>query len=104
MSQYLVAGYLPDDHDPSTEDEEMGNEVHVVNEEMIAAAVRVLACGLGKPVTLRAQPGGEPLFTDGPYLEAKEHVGGFWILEAASRDEVLAWARKSTKACRAPVE
>ncbi|WP_254059860.1 YciI family protein [Granulicella sp. L46] len=35
------------------------------------------------------------LSTDGPYLEAKEHIGGFWILEAADMDEALAWARKA---------
>jgi hypothetical protein len=44
------------------------------------------------------------LITDGPYLEAKEHIGGFWILEAADLDEALAWGRKAVVACRAPVE
>jgi hypothetical protein len=44
------------------------------------------------------------LITDGPYLEAKEHIGGFWILEAADMDEELAWGRKAVIACRAPVE
>jgi hypothetical protein len=44
------------------------------------------------------------LITDGPYLETKEHVGGFWILEAADMDEALAWARRAVVACRAPVE
>src|SRR5438045_1757802 len=47
---------------------------------------------------------GDVLVTDGPYLEAKEHVGGFSILEAADMDEVLAWARKSVVASRMPVE
>jgi hypothetical protein len=42
--------------------------------------------------------------TDGPYLEAKEHVGGFWILDAADMNEALTWARKALIACRAPVE
>jgi hypothetical protein len=42
--------------------------------------------------------------TDGPYLETKEHVGGFWILEVADMDEALAWPRKAVVACRAPVE
>ncbi len=42
--------------------------------------------------------------TDGPYLETKEHVGGFWIVEAADMDEALAWARKAVVACRVPVE
>jgi hypothetical protein len=44
------------------------------------------------------------LVTDGPYLETKEHMGGFWILEAANLDEALAWGRKGVVACRAPVE
>jgi hypothetical protein len=44
------------------------------------------------------------VITDGPYLEAKEHVGGFWILEAADMDEALAWGRKAVVACRVPVE
>jgi hypothetical protein len=42
--------------------------------------------------------------TDGPYLETKEHVGGFWILDAADMDEALAWGRKAAVACRASVE
>ena len=53
---------------------------------------------------LRAQPSGKVLVTDGPYLETKEHIGGFWILEAADLDEALAWGRKAVIACRAPVE
>jgi hypothetical protein len=50
------------------------------------------------------QPGGEVLTTDGPYLNTKEHVGGFWVLKAADMDEALAWGRKAAVACRAPVE
>jgi hypothetical protein len=52
---------------------------------------------LGKTHTLRPQPNGELLLTDGPYLEAKEHVGGFSILECADMDEALAWARRAAK-------
>ena len=44
------------------------------------------------------------LITDGPYVETKEHVGGFWVLEAADLDEALEWGRKAVVACRAPVE
>jgi hypothetical protein len=44
------------------------------------------------------------LITDGPYLETKEHIVVFWILEAASLDDALAWGRKAAVACRAPVE
>jgi hypothetical protein len=74
---------------------------------MIAAGVRNFACGLKSATqanTLRAQPDGAVLVTDGPYLETKEHVGGFWILDCADKDEALAWARKAVVACRAPVE
>jgi len=104
MPQYLIAGYLPDDFDPSTQDESIVEEIHALNREMIAAGVRKFAGGLGPTHTLRPQPNGELLLTDGPYLEAKEHVGGLWILETANMDEAVAWARKGAKACRFPVE
>ena len=97
MPQYLVAGYLPDDFDPTKMDEAMVEEIHALNREMIAAGVRKFACGLGPACTLRAQPNGEVLLTDGPYLETKEHVGGLLILECADMDEALAWARKGAK-------
>ena len=104
MPQYLVSGYLPDDFDPSTQDEATVEAIHALNREMIAAGVRKFAGGLGSAKTLRPQPNGELLLTDGPYLETKEHVGGLWILECADVDEVVAWARKGAKACRFPIE
>ena len=104
MPQYLFAGYLPDNYDPSAEDEAMVEEIHALNREMIAGGVRKFACGLGPACTLRAQPNGEVLLTDGRYLVAKEHGGGLSILETADLDEALAWARKAAKACRASGE
>jgi hypothetical protein len=74
---------------------------------MEAAGARIFAGGLSaasSAKSLRTQPNGEVLTTDGPYLETKEHVGGFWLLEAADMDDALAWGRKATVACRAPVE
>jgi len=108
MPQYLVAIHHPDDYDAFVkEDEAMARDIDVLNEEMIAAGARVFAGGL-QPVSsaksLRAQPDSQVLITDGPYLETKEHIGGFWILEAADLDEALAWGRKAVVACRAPVE
>jgi hypothetical protein len=85
----------------------MVRDIDVLNGEMIAAGVRIFAGGLSAPrnaKSLRAQPGGKVLITDGPYLETKEHIGGFWILKAADLDEALAWGRKAAVACRAPVE
>jgi hypothetical protein len=46
----------------------------------------------------------ETVLTDGPYLEAKEHLGGFWVIEAADLDEALAIAAKASAACMGPVE
>jgi hypothetical protein len=107
MTQYLVAIHHPDGYDGSTEGEAMMRDIDALNEEMEAAGARVFAGGLtaaSSARSLRTQPNGEVLITDGPYLEAKEHVGGFWILEAADMDEALAWGRKAAIACRAPVE
>jgi len=104
MPQYLIAGYLPENFDPSTQDEAMVEEIHALNREMIAAGVRRFAGGLGSARTLRAQANGDVLVTDGPYLETKELVGGITIVEVADLDEALAWARKGVKACRMPVE
>jgi len=107
MPQYLVAIYLPDDYDPSVETEATIEEIHALNREMIAAGVRKFACGVspvGNARVLRKQPDGKVLVTDGPYIESKEHIGGFSILEAADLDEVLAWARKGAMACQAPVK
>ena len=107
MPQYLVANYLPDDFDPSTVTEAMIEEIHALNRELIAAGVRKFACGISPAAnakTLRRQPGGKVLVTDGPYTETKEHIGGFWILEAADLDEVLVWAKKAAIACDVPGE
>jgi hypothetical protein len=104
MPQYLVASYLPDDFDPSTVTEAMVEEIHKLNRELIAAGVRKFACGVTPArdaKTVRRQPDGTVLVTDGPYTETKEHLGGFWILEAANMDEALAWARKGAISCDA---
>jgi hypothetical protein len=107
MKQYLVAIYHPDDYDPSVEGEAMMEDIHALNREMIAAGARKLALGLSparSAKSLRKQSDGKVLVSDGPYTETKEHIGGFWVLEAADLDEALAWGRKAAVACRASVE
>lgn len=107
MAQFLVAIHHPDNYDPSVEGVAMIEDIHALNREMIAAGVRVFVGGLAparRAKSLRAQPDGKVLITDGPYLETKEHVGGFWVLDVADLDEALAWGRKAAVACRAPVE
>jgi hypothetical protein len=107
MPQYLVAIYHPDDYDPSVETEAMIREISALNKEMETAGVRKFVAGLSgasNARSLRAQPDGKVLITDGPFLETKEHIGGFWVLEAADLNEALEWGRKAAVACRAPVE
>ncbi len=108
MPKYLVAIHHPDDYDPSVaEDATMDRDIDVLNDEMMAAGVRVFVGGLhpaSSARSLRAQPDGEVLITDGPYLKTREHVGGFWVQDATDRDEALAWGRNAAVACRAPVE
>ena len=108
MTQYLVAIYRPEMCDPSvSEDEAMDREIDALNEEMKAAGVTVFVGGLQPESTarsLRLQPAGKVLITDGPYAETKEHIGGFWVLKASDLDEALTWGRKAAVACRASVE
>jgi hypothetical protein len=78
----------------------MSRDIDALNDEMVAAGVRIFVGGLlpaSSARSLRAQPNGKVLITDGPYLETNEHIGGFWVLEAAHLDDALAWGRK---ACR----
>jgi len=107
MPLYLVAVQQPDDFDPSTVTQAMIRDIDVLNEELEATGARIFSGGFSAASSakcLRAQSDGKVLITDGPYLETKEHVGGFWILKAANLDEALEWGRKSALACRAPVE
>ena len=107
MPQYLVAVQHPDNYDPSLEGEAMLRDIGALNQEMEAAGVRLFAGGLESASwakSLRKQPDGKVSITDGPYLEAKEYIGGFWILECADMEEALAWGRKAALACRVPVE
>jgi hypothetical protein len=107
MTQYLVAIHHPDDFEPASESEATRRDITALNKEMVAAGVRVFVGGLGPAsaaVSVRAKPNGELLVTDGPYMETKEHIGGFWVLECADLDAAMVWARKAAIACRAPVE
>ncbi len=109
MPQFLVAIQHPDDYQlpAGAEGEAMMREIGALNREMIAAGVRDFAGGLqsaSRARTVRKQASGETFVSDGPFLEAKEYVGGIWLLRCADMDEALAWARKAALACRVPVE
>ena len=105
--KFLVNGYLPTDFQPSPDDEAVGRAIHALNAEMEAAGALFFACGLypvGMAKTAQTSVDGETFVTDGPYIEMKEHVGGFLIIEAADMDEAMEWARKGAAASRRAVE
>jgi hypothetical protein len=108
MTQFLVAIHHPDDFEPFSEDQQTHDDIAALNREMKTAGVVVFVGGLDSPKrakSLRLRSGGKGVhMTDGPYIETKEHIGGFWVLEAANMDEALEWGRKAAIACRAPVE
>jgi hypothetical protein len=81
-------------------------ETGAFNERLQREGHFVFADGLEAAITATTVDGqGEkPVFTDGPYLETKEHLGGFWVIEAADLDEALALAAEGSKACRGKVE
>jgi hypothetical protein len=76
------------------------------NEKLEREGHFVFADGLEAAITATTVDGqGEkPVFTDGPYLETKEHLGGFWVIEAADLDQALGLAAEASKACRGKVE
>ncbi len=76
------------------------------NERLQTEGYFVYANGLASATTATVVDGqGEtPVFTDGPYLESKEYLGGFWVIEAADLDQALALAAEGSKACRGKVE
>ena len=105
--KYVVAIYHPVGYDGKREDEAMIKGIDDLNKEMVDAGVRYVVGGLGPSASARAivtQPNGDSVVTDGPYLETKEVIGGFWILDVADLDEAIVWAKKASVACRTPVE
>jgi hypothetical protein len=107
MKQYLLSVYIDENVEPSPEDMEQAyKDVDALNDRIKAEGAWVFAGGLhpSSTATVVRQKGAEVLTTDGPYVEAKEHLGGFWVINAPDLDAALAWASKATVACRAPVE
>jgi hypothetical protein len=106
MTQYLLSIYHSDDIPPAGELEVIMKDVDTVNAEIQAAGAWVFGGGLHPSTTATVVRGSESglLTTDGPFIEGKEHIGGFWVIEAPDLDAALTWAGKATKACRLPVE
>jgi hypothetical protein len=108
MTQYLLSVVVDASvYDmPEEEAQESYAETGKFNDELKAEGSWVFAGGLGKPdeATTVDNTSGAVSVTDGPFVETKEFLGGFWIVEAADRDAVLKIAARASKACRAKVE
>jgi hypothetical protein len=108
MKQYMLSVHGPEGggYDSDEEMQEAFKAVDALNTEMQAKGAWVFGGGLNPPssATVVQDKDGDILTTDGPYLEAKEHLGGFWVINAADLDEALAWASKATVACKGAVE
>ena len=108
MRQYMLSVPMIDGAPPRPRDEAMEafERTARLNEEMQAAGVWVFGGGLlpASSATVVEVDSGEFLVTDGPFTESKEHIGGFWVIEAGDLDAALAWAKKATRACMEPVE
>lgn len=110
MTKYLLSTYSIEGAvgDPMTDEEmqQSWKQIQALNEEMKAAGAWVFGGALHDPdtATVVRLSGGEVLTTDGPFAESKEHLGGFYIIEAEDLDAALAWASKVTEVIKTPIE
>jgi hypothetical protein len=96
MKQYLLSIYQPEGTPEPEVLAEVVKNLDALNQEMRAAGAWVFAGGLHPPSTATVLRAGddEVLVTDGPFIEAKEFLGGFTVIQAADLDEALRWGRR----------
>ncbi len=101
--QYLIS--VIDDTAGLATPEEMA-AIDAFNDRLQAGGHWVFAGGLGSPssATVIDSRGGEAIFTDGPFVESKEYLAGFWVIEAADLDVALKLAAEGSKHCNRKVE
>ena len=112
MTQYLLSVWHDKDATPEdiypdeAERDQAYADTGAFNEELQASGHWVFAGGLHNPSTATVVDGqgDQVVTTDGPYSEAKEQIGGFWVIEAADLDEALDLARQAAVACKGDVE
>jgi hypothetical protein len=110
MSQYLLSVWGDPaelEQVPPEAMQQAYEDVDKFNQKLQERGAWVFAGGLHTPDTatvVRVGADGEVQTIDGPYAEAKEHIGGFWVIQAEDLDAALAWAEEATVACQAPVE
>ncbi|GAA0441412.1 hypothetical protein Acor_72710 [Acrocarpospora corrugata] len=107
MKQYLLSVYQPDgDPPPEVDLGAIMRELEVWNQELRDAGAWVFAGGLhpASTATVVRAKDGDLLFTDGPYVEGKEHLGGFTVIRAEDLDAALEWGGKLSRITTLPIE
>lgn len=110
MTHYLLSVHsVEGEARPPMTDEEMQQshkQVGILEQEMKSASAWVFSGRLHAPdtATVVRMSDGKVLTTDGPFAESREHLGGFYIIEAEDLDAAIAWASKVTEAIKAPIE
>jgi hypothetical protein len=109
MTHYLLSVHTNDEPSEPMTDEEMHRSHEQIGEleaEMKASEALVLSGRLHGPeaATVVRVADGDVITTDGPFLDAKEHIGGFYIIEADDLDAALGWASKTSAAIKMPIE
>lgn len=108
MAEYLLSVHMVEGEEMPAPDviEKMYADVDAFNKELQEAGAWVFAGGLQPAdiATVVKVQGEDVVTTDGPFSEAKEQLGGFWVIEASDLDAALEWARQATVACQGPVE
>lgn len=107
MTQYMLTIYQPDGGPPPPEVmAPVIRELHALNQDLKATGTWVFSRGLheANTATVVRVRGDDVMITDGPYVEGKEHVGGFWVIDAPDLDAALAWARRAARATTLPIE
>jgi hypothetical protein len=101
--RYLIS--VVDERTGSATDDEMA-AITAFNEQLQADGHWVFAGGLSSPsdATVIDARGAEPIFTDGPFVETKEYMAGFWVFEAPDLDVALKLAAGASKACNRRLE
>lgn len=107
MKQYLLSVMQPAGEPPEpAELAEITRKLEIFHQELHEAGAWVFAGGLHDPdtATVLRPKGDDVLVTDGPYVEAKEHLGGLCIVRAPDLDAALEWGRKAAQATTLPIE
>jgi hypothetical protein len=110
MTHYLLSVHSVEGEarEPMTDEERRRShrQLGILEEDMKSAGAWVSSGRLHEPATATVvrMSGGEVVTTDGPFVESKEHLGGFYIIQAEDLDAALGWASRVTDAIGAPIE